>query len=461
LNNVEWRRTVCRWLVRLPGLAATNRSTWEPLLRGAAAVLGISSIAQLLSLGLQILFARLLGPPEFGVFSFVLASLSLCLILAKLGLDTSLIRLVAEFTAQGDAGRVLGLVRFARVTGSVLAILVAVVVVVTAAKTSAAESPSLLHALVVGGFLLPFAVASELTAATLRGLRRVAIALVGDGWVRPCVAGTGILVVAALWPDSLTGSSAVFVYLAGTVASLVVMSVVLQHALPKGTAKVDIKDIERYLRVSVPLMIASGLLLAMYSLDTVMLGVLVDTTAAGYYSVASRIATVLLFVKQAAQTVASPMLAAAWASGKLVSLRGVVRTLNGLSILAAVPGSILLLVAAEPILALFGSEFREAAPALRILVLAQLLNVLTGPTGIVLSMTGHGQSLAGLLFMGLALNAILNLMWIPAYGLIGAAAAAFVAQAAWNVAGAFLIRTRLSIDITLFDFLRRSDVRRP
>lgn len=428
-------------------------------MRGAVAVLGITAIAQLLALGLQLLFARLLGPTEFGVYSFVFAGLGLCLIVAKLGLDTTLVRLVAEFVAGGDLGRLRGLVRIARTTGPLLGILVGAFVLFLLTNTGQAESPSLYRGLVVAAVLLPLAVYSELTAATLRGFRRVGVALAGDGIVRPCVAGAAVLVLAARWPAALTGSSALLAYLAGTIASLIVTSVVLHRILPKAAATADFTDIRRYLRIATSLMLASGFLVAMYSLDTVMLGLLADTTTAGFYSVASRIAIVVLFVMNAAQMVAAPMLAAATASKGTSELRGVVRTLNALAILAAVPASVLLLLAAEPIMGMFGAEFREAAPALRILVLSQLLNVLTGPTGVVLSMTGQERLLVRLLFAGLAANAVLNLIWIPTYGLFGAAASALVAHAGWNIAGVFVIRSRLAIDITPMDLFRRAEVR--
>lgn len=428
-------------------------------MRGAVAVLGITAIAQLLALGLQLLFARLLGPTEFGVYSFVFAGLGLCLIVAKLGLDTTLVRLVAEFVAGGDLGRLRGLVRIARTTGPLLGILVGAFVLFLVTNTGQAESPSLYRGLVVAAVLLPLAVYSELTAATLRGFRRVGVALAGDGIVRPCVAGAAVLVLAARWPAALTGSSALLAYLAGTIASLIVTSVVLHRILPKAAATADFTDIRRYLRIATSLMLASGFLVAMYSLDTVMLGLLADTTTAGFYSVASRIAIVVLFVMNAAQMVAAPMLAAATASKGTSELRGVVRTLNALAILAAVPASVLLLLAAEPIMGMFGAEFREAAPALRILVLSQLLNVLTGPTGVVLSMTGQERLLVRLLFAGLAANAVLNLIWIPTYGLFGAAASALVAHAGWNIAGVFVIRSRLAIDITPMDLFRRAEVR--
>jgi O-antigen/teichoic acid export membrane protein len=181
-----------------------------------------------------------------------------------------------------------------------------------------------------------------------------------------------------------------------------------------------------------------------------------DTTTAGFYSVASRVAIVVLFVMNGAQMVVAPLLAAAAGSGQAGELRQIVRTLNGLSLLAAIPAALILIAAAGPILGLFGVEFREAAPALRLLAVAQLLNVLTGPTGMVLSMTGHERSLVRLLLAGLVLNVVLNVVWIPVYGAAGAALASLLSHLAWNLMAVVVVRARLGLDITPFDLLRRA-----
>ena len=443
----------------LAGVAGLDGSLWRPLLRGAVAVFGVTALAQLLALVLQVLLARLLGPVEFGIYGFVIAGLGLCLILVKLGLDTTLIRFVAQFAADEDSGRMRGLVRVARTTGLALGVIVGSVVVAWVVQAGDARLPEVRLAMVVGAVVLPLAAFSELTAAALRGLRRVPTALAGDGLARPLVAGAVIVVLAAVRPGWLTSASALVAYLLGTVVSLWVTSILLGRILPPGPAVATATDVRRYLRTAVSLMLASGFLVAMYSLDTVMLGLLADTTAAGFYSVASRVAIVVLFVMNAAQMVSAPMLAASLVSGAPGQLRGVVRALNGLSLVAAVPAVLILLVAAEPVMEIFGPEFRGAAPALRLLALSQLLNVLTGPTGMVLSMTGQESILVRLLFGGLLINVVLNLAWIPEYGILGAAGSALIAQCAWNLAAVVVVRARLSLDITPLDLLRRHTVR--
>lgn len=437
---------------RLAQWVAAAGPAHQAVVRGSLLALLVTAGAQLLALGLQILVARLLGPVEFGLYSYVAAALAIGLIVAKLGLDTALVRLVAEFIAAGEPGSARAAIGFARTTGVAVGGVVAGIGFLGAGVLP--SDPSLAAPALVAAVLLPVAVASELTGAALRGLRRLTAALSGDGLVRPLVAMAVIVAGGGSWLD-YTARSAFIAYLIGTVASLAVTSWLLRTNLPADSRGGAAPRPRNILGISIPLMMASGILVAIYSVDTLMLGALADTTTAGYYAVSSRIALFVLFVMNAAQTVVSPMIAAARVSANAGQLRALVRTLNGLSLLAAVPTTIVFMFGAELFLSVFGSEFQAAAPALRILVLSQFLNVVTGPTGTVLSMTGHGRTLAFLLGLGLVVNVALNIVWIPEYGLTGAAYASLVAQLVWNSAAVVVIRRNLGIDVTTVDLLRR------
>jgi O-antigen/teichoic acid export membrane protein len=109
---------------------------------------------------------------------------------------------------------------------------------------------------------------------------------------------------------------------------------------------------------------------------------------------------------------------------------------------------------AGPILGIFGGEFSQGGGVLQVLVFMQILNVLTGPVGTVLSMTGGERRLALLLALGLLANICLNIVLIPRYGSMGAAWSAFVAHALWNLAGLIHVRQRLGIDVSCLGLLR-------
>lgn len=81
------------------------------VVRGAGLVLTIQVVGSALAYGTQILLARWLGPLEFGIFVYAWTWVTLLPILAALGLGKSVIRLVPEYLARGDWGRLSGVIR--------------------------------------------------------------------------------------------------------------------------------------------------------------------------------------------------------------------------------------------------------------------------------------------------------------------------------------------------------------
>lgn len=434
----------------LPGLVARLRGA-SSLTRDSLRALAITALAQALALALQVLLARLLGPAEFGAYSFAIAALGICLIFAKGGLDTALVRLVAASRAAGDAVRLGAVVRFAtRVAPALGAILGALGL---AAAAGAWQPPVPFAVLAVTAVLLPVAARSEMNAAALRGLRRIGTALAGDGILRPLAT---ILALPFLWVAGshwATAAGALTAYALGTCLSALLTTAVLRREVPAPRASLPSPDSVAMLRMGASLMVANGSLAAMYSVDALLLAVLRSPTEAGVLTVASRVAMFVLFVMNAAQLAAAPRLAAV--SGDAVRMRSVVRTLNRLSVAAGLAVGGVLFAAAGPVLALFGPGFEAAATPLRILVAGQLLNVLTGPTGVLLSMTGRERAYAALLAGGLALQVGLLLALAPTLGATGAALAGVAGSAAWNLVAAGLLRRGLGFDVTALDLARR------
>ena len=197
-------------------------------------------------------------------------------------------------------------------------------------------------------------------------------------------------------------------------------------------------------------MLANGFLALLYSLDTMMVGALSNTADAGTYSIASRLAQVILFAMNAAQAIASPLIVEASLRPTNDGLKSLIFTFNRVALIVAVPVAIGLAGFAHPILRIFGPAFADRDDVLRVLVAMQVLNVLTGPTGMMLSMLGLQGALARLLALGVLINVLLNLVWIPAYGPIGAAYSSLVAHAIWNTLAIVVLYRRHSVNCTVF-----------
>jgi O-antigen/teichoic acid export membrane protein len=446
----ESRALLQKIAARLPS-GMKDRIT-SALLVGSLTSLMLSSIGQVLALGLQIFFGRTLGTDEYGIFSYAMAWLGVGLILGKLGFDTALVRFVASYSARGLSRRILEVWKVAKRWSAACSIIAAPLLALIAWYFAGSPSKSLALTFVLFALLLPIATYSELAAAVLRGFKRIAPSMYGDYIARPLIAALVFTCLLSLGIREAHG--AMLAYAIGSIVAAIVTSRLLRKQIGSGSFDVGPRLEAIWVRFAVVLMFANAFLILLYTLDTILIGTLKDTTEAGLYAVASRVAILVLFVMNALQSIGAPLFAEAYSADRASGLRKVVRNFNLVSVAAALPIGLLLLLFAKPILGAFGDGFRAASPVLQVLAGMQVLNVLTGPVGVLMSMTGRQNQLAALLGGGLLIHIILCGFLIPEYGAVGAAWAAFAAHGAWNVCGVFLVRAQLKIDCSVVDWAR-------
>lgn len=155
---------------------------------------------------------------------------------------------------------------------------------------------------------------------------------------------------------------------------------------------------------------------------------------AGLYRVAAQVATALSIVTLGLSSVFSPQFGAAASTGDLAKVARLAGTATRLSVALALPVVILIFVFARPIVLLFGPEFASAENILRIVAVGQAAFTVTGPSGLVLAMTGHQR--ANLAITLSSTVALLVLAPLSAHlgGLIGISTAMALVLVGRNVA---------------------------
>jgi O-antigen/teichoic acid export membrane protein len=104
-----------------------------------------------------------------------------------------------------------------------------------------------------------------------------------------------------------------------------------------------------------------------------------------------------------------------------------------------------LFVLADPLLAWFGAGYDVGVPALRILLISQVMAAGAGSQLYVMTMTGHERSAVVLLVSCAVINAGASALLIAMFGLPGAAVGTAVSLVIWNVAMALFLWRRLSL----------------
>ena len=115
-----------------------------------------------------------------------------------------------------------------------------------------------------------------------------------------------------------------------------------------------------------------------------------------------------------------------------------------------------LLLFAGVVLSAFGDRFVSGQTALRILCLGVLIGAFAGSVSYLLVMTGHHREAARVTGGIALLNAILNALMIPRFGIAGAAYATAVSTAVWKVCLLVLVKRRLSFDPSVLGLTQKS-----
>lgn len=427
-------------------LARLGSDERRTLAAGSASALVVRLLGVGATLAMQVVVARLLGVEGFGVYVYVGHWIAVLAVVATLGFDTSTLRFVASYRATGAWGSLRAFVRTSlRWVAAASAALAAGLLGVVLALDRRLSEP-LADAFLAGALLLPALTLLLIASTQLRGLKLVTASMLPQWLLRPGL----IAMLAWLLTAFLVEPPMAWKLVLADAALTAGLAAALLGRLHRSLPAVEPAAVDRELRrswasTSLTLLALSGIRLLMNRTDVLMLGVLVDSTAAGVYAVASQMAVLVGFGLMAVNMIAGPLVAELHTQGRTEDLQRLV-TLASRGVLAFAVVTAAGLIACGPwLLALYGEEFAAAYPPLVLLTCAQVISGAAGSVGFLLAMTGEERLAAWTTAAGGVLNVVLNALLIPHFGLIGAAAATAAANVAWNLSLVLVVRRRLGL----------------
>lgn len=431
------------------GLEPSDRISDREIARIAGGA-SISFVGRAAGAGLkfssQLIVALFLGAELFGVYALGVALYLFAELFAGMGLINGVVRYASRFREAGDSARLKGIlvrsVQLPLLAGVALAVLLFV-----SAEPIAVElfdEPALVPVVRIVAVAIPFG-ASMIVAAFATTAREIAQYLVlVQEVIQP---GANVLfLLPLLWLGfGLAGAAAAWVlsFVVGFICALLF----LHRVFPViGDRSVEPRhETAELLGFSLPLALGDASWLLMLWTDVLLLGALRTTGEVGVYRAVSQVALVIPLFLKALNTVFAPMIARHQAAGERDRMRSAFQTATRWSLLLSLPVYLVMVVAGEEVLHLFGAEFVVGATALAVLASGQLLNAGSGGVGYVLMMSGHQfQKMAGDVSFAL-LNIVLNLLFIPRWGILGAAAATAASIAGLNVVRSVQVYAALRI----------------
>jgi len=402
-----------------------------------------------------LLISRNLGAAAVGIFTLAFTVLQIASIFGRFGLDTALLRFVAESTANGIISKAAGSYTKATAFALFLALLISIAVYLLAETIAAAvfSNPELSGAFKIAAVgILPMTL-TYLNFETLRAMKKIREYAFFQNVSTYLLAS--VLLFFILNADS-DPAVPISVFVAAAYASWLLS----QYGVMKlfnFELTMQGQGLFSMLKVSFPMMVASSLMLIMGWTDTIMIGMFMDETTVGVYSVALKVATVTSITLMAINSMAAPKFAEFYSKNDMKSLQHVVSQSSRLIFWTSLPILIISVVFPEQLLGIFGEEFKSASWALIILCIGQFVNAASGSVGYILQMTGKEKVFQYIILFSMMINIILNYLLIPDYGMEGAAVASVVSIVFWNITALFYLKKIMYIRTFYFPFLENSN----
>jgi O-antigen/teichoic acid export membrane protein len=410
-----------------------NASLWAFIIYVGGA--GLTCLAQLV-------VARKIGAPSYGIYSYVSAWTTLLSYIAALGFNMVLLRFLAAYCATEQWSLARGIIRFAFGRS----FLVAMVIAICGSATVLSFADGFPHELAIGMAMVPLVTLYVLGSATVRALGGVisAIAperLVRDGLMVALVVSAGML--SATPVGATTVLTALMVSSAVTAA---ILGLTLRKLWPPQLrSAVPAYAPGDWWQLAFPVMIMIGVDVLISRAGVFLLGWTGDTRAAGIFALGLNLALFLVLPRMAVATFFSPTVSRLHVHQNETALQSLFARATVLSLAGTIALALPLLFLTEPLLLLFGHDFDETAPIAQILVFGQIFAAATGPQLHLLTMTGHERAATAIMVVGAIINVVACAIGIALFGTIGAAVATAATNVIWNAAMAIYIYKRLNM----------------
>ena len=380
------------------------------------------------------LLARLVGVKYLGIYSLASSVTRITEVFGKAGLDGGILRFVSRQVGTENKRLIRHDIGSALKMGLIISLLFMIAQILLAGwlASSVFHGVGLLKiAIIVNALSLPFTVTTLIAAYATQAYKILKYKVFVTSILNPAVLLVSMIAVLFL----VSAEAAIIVpVLISSVIGLFVMMRFLRNLTGVGFASMVSEGFNtELLKFSYPLMFMTAIGTLMHWMDVMMLGYFMDEKTVGLYFPAARTVALVRTIVAAFIGIFAPMVTELHGQGKYDEMSALFKLVVRWICTLALPVVTLLVVFPSKVILLFGPEYLQASNVMVVLAVAALVQSffwLGGPT---LNMTGYAK--LNLLNTSVAaiLDIVLNILWIPRYGIMGAAWATLVSIAVLGI----------------------------
>ncbi len=381
---------------------------------------------------MHVLLSRALGAEGAGVFYLALTLMMAAGVIGKFGLDTALMKYAGTAAGRDDMASVRGIYFQSSLLSVGLSVPATILLVFSAPwlaqelfNNSESEGAIIILALAVTPFSLIW-----IQSGVLKAIERPVAATLVESALLPSIMAASLVMI--LLFDSVSISTAGSAYLLATIATSLIGLVIFKSG-PGARGHRKTISTMALTRDCAPLALIDMMNFLIAWAIFPILGSVAPASEVGIFNAGHKLAIQFSVILVVFGGIMAPKFAVLHEKNDLTELERQIKNATFFMSLAAMPVAILLLAWPEIVGVIFGSEFASADIILRVLVIGQLINLMTGPCGYVLAMTGHQTVLRNILLITLLIT--LPAIWYLGreHGAVGAAVASSFGLALQNL----------------------------
>jgi O-antigen/teichoic acid export membrane protein len=396
---------------------------------------------------LNYVLIKIAGVSDYGAYVFVFNSINLLVNFCLLGIDTLLVKTVSVYDAAGRYEKLKGSLFFSLVIILLSAAIIGFVSTKVNFLFGDAENKVRMNWFVFSFFSLLMLSIGTLSQVSLQALKKIILSQAIEKVIRPLL--LLITVVVLLFFRKITLTHLIWSNVLAISLTCIISFVLLYRQIGFKIKRVKPEyDIKEWSQSGIAFFMISVLYVLNSRVDIFFIGFLKGNREVGVYNILMRVSEIISFALVIINFVLTPFIARLFANGDVLLLQRMVTRSARVVLLIGLLLTALIMVFRNYILLFFGVDSNNASNALLILCLGQLINIFFGSVGVLLMMSGNEKFSILSLGVSVVFNVVLNVILIPAYGILGAAIATSGTLIVWNFLMYFFVRRKLHIRTT-------------
>lgn len=419
--------------------------------RGAFVALIIFVFGAGIEFGSNVIFARILGKDDYGIYSNAINWLNLMIIPGLLGFGTSTLRFLPQYFSTKEWNLFAGFIKYSKnvvIISSIITSLIGIAIVIYINNSLSFLE---MRTMIIIFISVPFFSLIMLSRFRYQSIKMHVMSLVPQRIVFPLVLMLFLLSVYFISPSLVSPWLLSIAYLVLSIISVLVLYLMFSKKM-KEFVESEISQYKKreWLKVSIPLSFINNLQYLLKQTDVLMLGILIGTSVVGVYNAALKINQVLLLGLLSINFVVTPQVSKLFYANEHIKLQKLITSSARQLFIITILMASVVLIGGKWILNFFGDEFVSSYYALLILNVGNLFNAFSGSVGVILSMTGHQSLSFKIILFSVLISIVLNYFLIPIYGIEGAAISSAIAVIVRNITMVYFVRKLTGLNSTIF-----------